>query len=150
MIRIRSLTREDLPACTRLLMAVYNNEMWQCRWTDQTGTAYLTQIMEMPCFVGYAAEEDGELVGAALCREKIWWNNSELYVEELFVNPQHQRRGVGTKLMQTAEDYVLGKELAGITLTTNRYAFAPQFYHKLGYCDGEHQLGMYKVLPAGE
>ena len=81
---------------------------------------------------------------AMFCREKVWWNNSELVMEELFVRPECQRQGFGTALLQKAEEYVIDKGLAGITLVTNRCAPAPAFYKKNGFAEYGHVLYMGK------
>lgn len=78
---IRSLTREDLPACAAILQRVYNNELWQARWSHGTALEYLTDFFDMKKFVGYAAEENGQVIGALFAHEKVWWNNSEVFIE---------------------------------------------------------------------
>jgi len=64
---------------------------------------------------------DNEVKGAVLCREKTWWNNNEIFVEEMFVSPEQQWKGYGTALLKAAESYIKEKGLAGFTLFTNRY-----------------------------
>ena len=50
------------------------------------------------------------------------------------------------EMLQKAEEYVLEKGLAGITLATNRYVPAPAFYKKNGYFECEHVLYMGKAI----
>ncbi len=57
-----------------------------------------------------------------------------------------QRKGHGTMLLKQVEDYVKDKGLAGITLSTNKYAPAPKFYQKNGFKDCEHVLFMCKEM----
>lgn len=141
---IRRMQKSDIPACAEILCAVYNNEMWQCRWTSETGNAYLEDYFTGNKFVGLVAEENGRLVGALFAHEKIWWNNSELFIDEMFVLPELQRNGCGSRLINAAEEYVKERGLAGITLCTNKYAPAPNFYHKNGFTDNEYIMFMYK------
>lgn len=144
---IRPLAAADLPACADILMSVYNNELWQCRWTKETAIEYLSDFFAAKKFVGYAAEEEGQLIGALFAHEKVWWNNSEVYVEEMFVRPECQRMGCGSRLMEQVEAYVTEHGWAGITLSTNRYAPAPGFYRKHGFVDCGHVLFMAKEMP---
>ena len=141
---IRELTQRDIPNCAAILCAVYNNELWQCRWTKDTASAYLTDYIGAAKFVGFALEENGELVGALFAHEKIWWNNSELYIDEMFILPERQRSGLGGRLIAAAEGYVKANGLAGLTLCTNKYAPAPNFYRKNGFVDNEYIGFMYK------
>ena len=141
---IRKMLKTDIPACMEILCAVYNNEMWQCRWTAETGIAYLEDYFGAKKFVGFVLEEKGIIIGAMFAHEKIWWNNSELYIDEMFVLPEKQRCGYGSMLISAAEEYVKEHNLAGVTLCTNKYAPAPVFYRKNGFSDNEYVMFMYK------
>ena len=146
-LRIRPLTHKDIPACAQILCDVYNNELWQCRWTAETAQAYLTDYLEASRFVGFGAETEGALIGAVFAHEKIWWNNSEVFIEEMFIRPDRQGQSLGSALLREVEAYVLTHGLAGITLSTNRYAPAPHFYRKNGFTDCGHVLFMAKEMP---
>ncbi|MBP3922372.1 MAG: GNAT family N-acetyltransferase [Ruminiclostridium sp.] len=141
---IRKMKKTDIPCCAEILCAVYNNEMWQCRWTIETGTAYLEDYFEAKKFVGFVITEDEKIIGALFAHEKIWWNNSELYIDEMFISPDVQRKGYGSMLINEVEKYVKEHSLAGLTLCTNKYAPAPHFYRKNGFMDNEFIGFMYK------
>ena len=143
---IRKFENMDLANCAKIMQSVYNNEMWQCYWSDETARSYLQDFVEHKKFVGFTLIKDEKVAGAILCREKVWWNNSELYIEEMFVAPEFQRQGHGVQLLKTVEEYVREKKLAGITLSTIRHSFALDFYKKNGFSDNEHVLFMYKVI----
>lgn len=145
-MEIRGLTKKDLPACADILCSVYNNELWMCRWERNTATAYLKDFFDAKKFVGYVLCDDGIVVGAVFAHEKIWWNNSEVSIEEMFIRPEQQRKGLGTLLLNEVENYVKEHHLAGITLSTNKYAPAPCFYKKNGFSDCEHVAFMAKEV----
>ena len=128
------------------LCSVYNNELWQCIWTKQTAAEYLTDFFEMKKFLGYVLEDGNAIMGGIFAHEKVWWNNSEIFVEEMFIKPEQQRKGYGSMLIGQIEKYVTEKGLAGITLSTNKYAPAPAFYRKNGFADCEHVLFMAKEM----
>lgn len=145
MIMIRRMQKKDIIACAEILCAVYNNEMWQCRWTMEMGIAYLEDYLEAKKFVGFVLEENEMVIGAVFAHEKIWWNNSELFIDEMFILPERQRCGYGSMLISATEEYVREHKLAGITLCTNQYAPAPNFYRKNGFMDNEAILFMYRT-----
>ena len=145
-ITTREMVQSDIAACADILCAVYNNELWQCRWEKDTAVAYLTDFFSMSKFVGYVVEDEGKLIGGLFAHEKVWWNNSEVFIEEMFIRPDAQRKGYGSLLMAQVEAYVKAKGLAGITLSTNRYAPAPAFYRKHGFVDCGHVLFMAKEM----
>ena len=143
---IRKMEQVDIAACADILCSVYNHELWQCRWSREVAIEYLTDFYNMQKFVGYVIEADGMICGAIFAHEKVWWNNSEVFVEEMFVQPDLQRKGYGTMLLEKVEEYIKEKGLAGMTLSTNRYAPAPKFYGKNGFVNCEHILFMCKEL----
>lgn len=145
-ITIRKMEQADIPACADILCSVYNNEMWQCRWSRETATEYLTDFFEMSKFLGYVLGDGEKIVGGIFAHEKVWWNNSEVFVEEMFVKPELHRKGYGALLLGKVEEYVKEKGLAGITLSTNKYAPAPHFYRKNGFVDCGHVLFMAKEM----
>lgn len=140
------MKRADIPFCADILCKVYNNELWQCRWTSETACAYLEDYFDEKKFVGFIIEEDNAVIGAMFTHEKIWWNNSELFIDEMFIIPDMQRKGYGKMLIKAAENYVSEHKLAGFALSTNKYAPAPDFYKKNGFSVCEHILFMYKEV----
>lgn len=145
-MKIREMNVTDLKECADILCSVYNNELWMCRWEKETAVEYLQDFFESKKFVGYVAEEEGDLIGGIFAHEKVWWNNSEVFVEEMFVTPKKQGKGIGTALLNEVEEYVKKHKLAGITLSTNKYAPAPKFYQKNGFANCEHVIFMAKEL----
>ena len=105
-MNIREMNLKDINDCADILCSVYNNELWMCRWDKETAVEYLKDFFESKKFVGYVAEEDGRIIGAIFAHEKIWWNNSEVFIEEMFVDPARQGSGIGTALLNTVEEYV--------------------------------------------
>lgn len=142
---IRDLKQSDIPSCAEIMCCVYNNDLWQCRWDKKTAEEYLSDFYDNKKFVGYVIEEEGLIQGALFAHEKVWWNNSEVFIEEMFIHPEYQRKGIGTRLLDEVEKYVGTHHLAGITLSTNKHAPAPEFYRKNGFFDCEHVLFMGKA-----
>ena len=145
-MKVRTLEKRDITACADILCSVYNNEMWQCRWSQETAVEYLTDFYNMQKFIGYILEDEEAILGGIFAREKVWWNNSEIFVEEMFIKPEVQGMGYGSKLLGQVEAYAKEKGLAGITLSTNKYAQAPQFYRKNGFTDNECIMFMWKEV----
>lgn len=143
---IRKYQDNDLLLCSYILMTVYNNELWECHWTAQTAQKYLQEIVDQKRFVGFTLWENEKLIGAIFTHEKTWWSNDEIFIDEMFVLPEYQRKGHGTELIQAVEKHILKKNLAGLTLTTYRTSFAPEFYKKNGFHDADHVLYMSKVI----
>lgn len=143
---IKPLEMDHIAACADILCAVYNNELWMCRWDKKTAMNYLRDFYDHKKFVGFTAWEEEKLIGALFAHEKIWWNNSEVFIEEMFVLPEKQGQGIGTLVLKEVEKYINEKHFAGITLSTNKYAPAPKFYEKNEFMQCEHVIFMAKDM----
>ena len=146
---IRPYQSGDLSGCVQLFMAAYNGEPWRNHWTEDTAMRYLKEFAEYKRFLGWVALEGGQLAGALFGRRKVWWTNDELFVEELFIHPEHQGKGHGKRLLQVAEEYCAKTGLAGVTLLTDRNMPAMAFYKQNGYETADHVTFLYKVVQKG-
>ncbi|MFJ7793674.1 GNAT family N-acetyltransferase [Pseudomonas sp. NPDC096950] len=75
-------------------------------------------------------DDNGEILGGLYGRVFYQW----LFIELLSVPEQGRGQGLGTKLMQMAEELAQEKECVGIWLDTFGFQ-APEFYKKLGYSE---------------
>lgn len=145
-MEIKELKSKHLIECADLLIATYNCEPWNFHWTKELAIRYLTEYFTSPRFVGFILVENDKILGATFGHNKTWWNNDELYIDELYIAPTYQRKGYGTILLNHLEKYIKERKLAGFTLLTNKYMPSVLFYEKNGVIKGEHILFMYKVV----
>ncbi|EJM15066.1 putative acetyltransferase [Pseudomonas sp. GM21] len=85
-------------------------------------------------------DDNGEILGGLYGRFFYQW----LFIELLSVPEQARGQGMGSKLMQMAEDLAREKECVGIWLDTFEFQ-APEFYKRLGYSE----LGQIADYPPG-
>lgn len=85
-------------------------------------------------------DDNGEILGGLYGRFFYQW----LFIELLSVPEQARGQGMGSKLMQMAEDLAREKECVGIWLDTFDFQ-APEFYKGLGYSE----LGQIADYPPG-
>jgi ribosomal protein S18 acetylase RimI-like enzyme len=57
---------------------------------------------------------------------------AEIYVDELWIDPNHRRKGFGSKLLHELEQQFEGKGFGNMNLHTSEYQ-APEFYKKCGF-----------------
>lgn len=145
-LKIRELVFDDIDACVKLLLATYNPPPWNNHWTDESGTRYLSELISNSKFIGYVVLEDDEIVGALFAHRKVWWTNDEIFIDELFINPEYQNRGYGKLLMNQVEDVSKELGLGGVTLLTNKNHPAKLFYEKKGYAMAQDVVFMYKEV----
>ncbi len=56
-----------------------------------------------------------------------------IYMDQLWVHPNHRKKGLGNQLMEAVHDYGREKGCAMATVATMSFQGAKTFYEKLGY-----------------
>ncbi len=54
-----------------ILCALYSNELWKCRWNEETAIEQLNDFFSGDVFAGLAAVEKSELVAGLFTRVKM-------------------------------------------------------------------------------
>ena len=90
--------------------------------------------------VKLVARDDVGVIGGLIGNIRWRW----LYVAKLWVHERARGRGVGTRLLTTAEDLARSRGCTGASLDTFEYQARP-FYEKLGY----ELFGMLDGYPPG-
>jgi GNAT superfamily N-acetyltransferase len=75
-----------------------------------------------------ARDARGRIVGGLLGENNLGW----LFVSALWVEPENRRSGVGSQLVQAAEDEARRRRCVGVFLDTYSFQARP-FYEKLGF-----------------
>ncbi len=91
--------------------------------------------MERPPFECLLAEWEGEVVGFALFfhNYSTWRGRQGLYLEDLFVPPEHRRRGVGRALLRALAALAVQRDCARMEWSVlNWNELAHGFYRQLG------------------
>ena len=84
--------------------------------------------------------EDGTVIGGLLGGTYWGW----MYVDILWVHDLHRRNGIGSKLLQTAENEAKKRGCHHVHLDTMSWQ-APEFYKKHGYTE----IGVLPDIPSG-
>ena len=101
---IRPATEQDVPGTRRVLVetwhATYDALIGPERVDALTGRWHAAAVLRgeiaLPDASFLVAEQDGEIVGHALARQR---DAEELVLARLYVLPTHQRQGVGERLL---------------------------------------------------
>jgi|WetSurMetagenome_2_1015567.scaffolds.fasta_scaffold1119791_1 ribosomal protein S18 acetylase RimI-like enzyme len=87
-----------------------------------------------------ATNAKGKCVGGLLSGTYWGW----LFVKMLWVEEKHREQGIGTQLLQKAEDLAVKRGCKYVHLDTFSFQ-APEFYRKLGF----KRFGSLKPFPKG-
>jgi GNAT superfamily N-acetyltransferase len=128
---IKNYTPDDFDRCCELYIQVFNGAPWFDKWTSESARAHVRELVDDNNFVGFTAW-DGDLVGAAFARTRTFYSGTELFIEELFIAPNCQRKGIGTALMREVESYAKSIAATNITLITGAGYPSFDFFAKCG------------------
>jgi ribosomal protein S18 acetylase RimI-like enzyme len=101
-------------------------------WDDGRVVGVLTQD------VVFVAREDGLLAGyVALSRDE----DGAIVIDQLFVAPGHERRGVGHRLLECAEGYAISGQAGTLRIVVEESnGPARSFYRRCGFVPVEDEL----------
>ena len=87
-----------------------------------------------------AYDDDGRIIGGILGGTYWGW----MYIDILWVHENHRRRGLGSELLQKAEEEALQRSCHHVHVDTMSWQ-APAFYEKNGY----EVIGVLPDIPKG-
>lgn len=127
LVVFREASAEDISALSEVRLSVRENVLLDTgKVTPEIYAAYLSERGK-----GWLCEIDGEVVGfsvASLSDASIW---------ALFVRPEYEGRGIGTKLLKLATDWLFEMGVSSISLSTDAKTRADRMYERLGWKRGE-------------
>jgi GNAT superfamily N-acetyltransferase len=132
---IRPAAPEDVDQIVRLVyeLAEYERLVEQCHLNSDLLRAAL--FGESPALFGHVAIADGEVVGYTLhfLNYSTWEGVHGIYLEDLYVQPDHRGRGLGKALLLNLTDIAVRSGYARVewsVLNWNEPSIA--FYEALG------------------
>ncbi|WP_184549750.1 GNAT family N-acetyltransferase [Mucilaginibacter sp. FT3.2] len=140
------IAKHHLTDCVDIFLKAYNSAPWNCHWTMEKASQYLSELIDSNGFIGFILYENEKAIGAVLAHSKTWWTHNQLMVDEFFIAPEFQAKGYGKKLMRFCDEYAQENEIELMVLMTNKYLPAYRFYENLGYITADQYTFMFKQL----
>ncbi len=128
-MRYRIANESDIPGMTVVRLAVQENRLSDPAWLTQT--MWLDALEQSGKACTWVCESEGRIVGFSSGRideQDIW---------ALFVSPDFEGQGIGTRLLDLATEWLVGKGVHTVELSTSNQTRADGFYQYKGWQRGE-------------
>lgn len=143
-LRIERLDERHLQGAARVLISAYAEPPWSEQWTLEAAVENVTDALEAPRSISLAAVDGGVVLGIALGIRQRRYFGRVLYLDELSVLPEAQRRGIGKALLSSIIDVAKAEGCRSVWLVSQAEGALPEFYSRCGF-DRHAGLGLYSV-----
>jgi ribosomal protein S18 acetylase RimI-like enzyme len=135
MINIREVRNQDLPALADLYVKTYEDFDVGEKWDTSSSLELLKYWFDRQPDLAFLAEWDGKICGAFFVAVKPWWDGAHLVDGELFVDPEMQKMGIGSKLSIRIFEEAISKYNAKVwdTYTFRNSKHPLSWYKSLGF-----------------
>lgn len=128
-IRVRQAVDADIPAMHAIRMNVRENTLSDPSWL--TPDVYRAHLHGSGVSNSWVCEQDGRILGFSVARQ------AQADIWALFVDPAHEGRGIGRRLIAAATDWLFAQGVDTVSLSTTPDTRADAFYRTNGWQRGE-------------
>jgi ribosomal protein S18 acetylase RimI-like enzyme len=137
-MNIRSMVKEDIPE-----LALLYKQFWNEDSTSRLMESKFVELGENPNYIFISALEGNHLIGSVsgiICEELYGECKPFLVIENLIVDHEYRRKGIGNALMTEIELRAIENDCYQIFLIThNDRLDAIAFYESLGFNPDTHK-----------
>ena len=127
-MKIREIKVKDLTVISNLYVSVFGNPPWNEYWEYAWAYKRLLWIFNSQGFKGYIAEVNSKIIGAILGFVVPFKGKKGFNIIEFFIALEHQKQGIGSKLLKKLEIDLKNYNHDFITLLTAKNSSAEVFY----------------------
>ena len=145
---ITQATVVDLESLLEMMRHMQNDDPWSEPFREPTVRANLTELLSNPAYgVAYLVREESAPIGySVICFDySLEYRGKGAWIDELFVEPSHRGKGIGTQLLDLAETVSREHHAKFLHLEVNHGNRAIELYRRRGFTEHERFL-MSKVL----
>ena len=134
-LAIREFTEEDVGPAADLFVRVFSLPPWEEEWSRKKAEGCLQGVVEESGFLGYVMTSGHALLAAALGAMEDSGPAKHFRIAEIFVDPDHQRQGIGEALLEHTALQAQRSGAVRLTAATLVDTPAARFYLKQGFSD---------------
>ena len=139
MITIRPVQKNDLHALVEVYINAYNSLDIGEHWNNETALQLMQYLYNDQPDLFFVAHEDEQIVGAIAASVKPWWDGNHIVDGELFIDPAHQKKGIGSQLVKHLFTHALEKyqAISWDTFTHRVHEHPLKWYKSIGFTEIE-------------
>ncbi|HBI91943.1 MAG TPA: hypothetical protein DDY58_05615 [Terrisporobacter glycolicus] len=143
---IKAYKSGDLDQVAKLLVDTFIQEPWKERWTEELARVRIEEFMSGPMSIGYVYEENKKIIGVMCGRQSTYLYGKEYFIDEFFISPSQQGRGIGTKMINHVKNDLQQQGFVNIVLNTEKGYPSEAFYKKNNFKVKKSLIFMYLVF----
>lgn len=130
----------------KLFVDAFNSEPWNDKWTMDSASKRLNQMMNCEGFYGLAAYSEDKLIGLILGNHEYYYDGMDFVVKEFCVDRNIKGKGIGSILLEEFTRRLKDREIKRIVLNTCKGEATEGFYLKKGFRTIEDMIFMTKEI----
>ena len=146
MVKYKELTKEHIREIAEIYVDAFNSEPWNDKWTSESASKRISQMINCEGFDGLVAYEDEKLIGMILGNHEYYYDAMLFQIKEFCVDVKVKGTGIGAKLLNEFTTRLKTKGIGRIVLLTARTDGTEGFYKKHGFESFEGMVMMGKEI----
>lgn len=145
-LRYEEITLHHLEGLASLYMETFNAEPWNDKWTIDTVTKRLHQMINTEDSYGLCAYYDNVLCGGILGCVEQFYDGQMFNLKEFWVKNGMRGQGIGSCIFAEFERCLKEKQIHAMILFTAKGDFTEHFYQKQNMKTNSNMVFMEKQL----
>ncbi len=145
-IIFKKLEPNEISMCAETLISAFREDPWNEEWTFEQAHVRLEELMSAKVSRGFIVldMDTKTVVGMVIGRIMTYLSNKELWLDEVSVHPDYQRKGIGTRMFEYVKQELQQEDssIRNIVLTTMRGYPSVSFYENIGFRMDENVIFM--------
>lgn len=146
-ITLRAFTSVDFEEGIEVYCSAFSNEPWNEQFDDlEPIRKYFERYFQYSSSFGFCAKWGNQLIGVGMGHIHPTIQGLRYYLDDFFIHPQYQGKGVGSKLLKYIEGKCRENNIETIVLHTLRASISEDFYKKHGFKNRSKLISLAKRL----
>lgn len=124
---------EALGSYARIYAEAFSGEPWKDHWDVNDALIHVGELMKSEQAYGLEYVLKGEVAGFILGTSMMFSFGRIFEINDLAVAPEHQRQGIGRRLLERCLRDIKELGMAGVHLITSSQGVLPEFYGEYGF-----------------